>query len=80
MGCDVNYGRLSLCLLNRYYKTHNKTPIYQVWVDHDNIRSKHTKGEPYFSQNYTSLDEAVKKFIELKNKIDDPTVYTLKKE
>lgn len=58
-GCSLEYRGISICNLSNHYKRLSASNEYQVWSDRD--REYHL---------FKNIDEAIDKFIELKNKKD----------
>jgi len=56
-GCAIDYNGISICNLSDFERGLNKGSRYQVWSD------KHRCYDLYYN-----IDDAVNKFIELKNK------------
>ena len=60
-GCAIDYrNRLSLCIINDYYRGRAKKITYQVHCDDSRC---------VFSKFYTDVDEAILQFLELKGKL-----------
>ena len=73
-GCSIEIGKLSLCYINHYIKTHPKVrngPLFQVHCEHHKMIK--SDGTP-FSELYESLDDAVDKFLVLKSEIYDKQI------
>jgi len=56
-GCSIDYKGVSICNLANYYKRVVVSNEYQVWSEKD---KKHFM--------YKNIDEAIDKFLELKDK------------
>lgn len=69
-GIDLQYGKLTLCDLSHYRCGHYRPGRYkyQIYCDDQRVRDGKTNG-CYRLYYENRLDDAIKKFLEIKEKI-----------